>query len=261
MRIKIIRLYNLSRLKILKEYINLNKKYIKEIKLKSLYLKRKNLPISKFQKSINNSLNLIKLDIGYLKIKKKLNLNIFTKKLEKIIMKITTKNIIKKLKNYRIKIIKIQSHIRKNIAKKKYNKLKEKLMNKLIKIQKRIKGILIRKNYKNELLKIKENIRFNKRKKEFERKMKLMKKKKAAVRIIEKYWLKVLERREEMDLEEILKKIPEECRDLYKKLILLRKETRNLKKDVDEFGEKEREKRLKDISLKKFENKPQFKFK
>ena len=31
----------------------------------------------------------------------------------------------------RIKIIKIQSHIRKNIAKKKYYKLKEKIMNKL----------------------------------------------------------------------------------------------------------------------------------
>ena len=82
--------------------------------------------------------------------------------------------------------------------------------------------------YHNDLLKIKENIRFNKRKKEFERKMTLMKKKKAAVRIIEKYWLKVLERREEMDLEEILKKIPEECRDLYKKLTKSNNEYNNI---------------------------------
>ncbi len=258
---KILRFYNLFRLKILRLFINQNKIYIKEIKHKSLYLKRKNLTLLKFQKSMYNSLNLVKLDVGYLKIKKHLILNKFTQLLKHIISKLSVKFLLNKIKKFKKNLIKIQNNIRKYYSKKKYKKLKEIYINKIIKIQKRIKGIFIRQKYKNELFNIKDIIRFNKKKREFEKKMKLFKKKKEAVSIIEKYWLKILQKREEMDLEERLKNIPEEFRDLYKNIIQLRKDTKILKKDVIEYGEKEKEKRLKLMSTKKLEDKPIYKFK
>ena len=64
-----------------------------------------------------------------------------------------------------------------------------------------------------------------------------------------------------MDIEEILQKIPEEFRDLYRNIIQLKKDTKLLKKDVIEYGEKEKEKRLKIMSSKKLEDKPIYKFK
>ena len=91
--------------------------------------------------------------------------------------------------------------------------------------------------------------------------MQIFKKKREAVSVIEKYWLKILKKREEMDIEEILQKIPEEFRDLYRNIIQLKKDTKLLKKDVIEYGEKEKEKRLKIMSSKKLEDKPIYKFK
>ena len=256
-----MRLYNLSRLKILRLFINQNKLYIKELKHKSIYLKRKNLTLVKFQKSMYNSINLVKLDVGYLKIKKHLILNKFTQLLKHIISKISVKFLLNKIKNFKKFVIRIQNNIRKYYSKKKYKKLKEIYINKIIIIQKRIKSIFIRKKYKNELFNIKDIIRFNKKKREFEKKMQIFKKKREAVSVIEKYWLKILKKREEMDIEEILQKIPEEFRDLYRNIIQLKKDTKLLKKDVIEYGEKEKEKRLKIMSSKKLEDKPIYKFK
>ena len=258
---KILRLFSLSRLKILRLFVNQNKIYIKEIKHKSLYLKRKNLTLLKFQKSMYNSINLVKLDVGYLKIKKHLILNKFIKLIKHITTIICVKFLLNKNIYFKKCLIRIQNNIRKYFSKKKYNKLKEIYINKIIKIQKKIKGIFIRKKYKNEIFNIKDIIRFNKKKRIFEKKMKLFKKKKEAVSVIEKYWLKVLKKREEMNIEETLKKIPEEFRELYRNLIQLRKDTKNLKKDVIEYGEKEKEKRLKFMSIKKLEEKPFYKFK
>jgi serine/threonine protein kinase len=137
-------------------------------------------------------------------------------------------------------VITIQSFIRRFIIYKKIKLLK----NKIIIIQKNSRLFLIKKKYFKELSKIKENIEFNKRKKNFNQNMKLMKIKKEAISVIEKYWSKVLLKRENNfinnknnDNDDI-----NNCKDLYQKFIILRKQTNNLKRDLIDFTKKEKEK-------------------
>jgi len=44
--------------------------------------------------------------------------------------------------------------------------------------------------------------------------------------------LNILEKREEIKMEEQLKNMPEDCRVLYKKFSKLRKQTKDLKEDI-----------------------------
>ena len=77
-----------------------------------------------------------------------------------------------------------------------------------------------------------------------------LKKRKKAVRVIENSWLKVLERRDNEDLEERIAKMPKDCRDLYRKFILLRKQTKILKKDLTEYHEERKKKEFAEMCLK-----------
>ena len=78
----------------------------------------------------------------------------------------------------------------------------------------------------------------------------LLKKRKKAVRVIENAWLKVLEKRDNEDLEERIAKMPKDCRDLYRKFILLRKQTKILKKDLTEYEEERKKKEFAEMCLK-----------
>ena len=196
-----------------------------------------------------NKLNNIFLKKYYYKFIKKFlyinNLNIFSKILLKKLLKFYKHTFIKILNNNQNKIkneyiITIQSFIRRFIIYKKIKLLK----NKIIIIQKNSRLFLIKKKYFKELSKIKENIEFNKRKKNFNQNMKLMKIKKEAISVIEKYWSKVLLKRENNfinnknnDNDDI-----NNCKDLYQKFIILRKQTNNLKRDLIDFTKKEKEK-------------------
>ena len=153
-------------------------------------------------------------------------------------------NKIKNLIDIKIKnAIKIQSYIRMFIMYKKINILKSVMNIDAITIQKFFRGFLIRKKNKEEIDNIIKTINFNKKKKDYEEKMKIMKKKKAAVRVIEKWWNKILEAREQKEIEEQVKKMPIECQDLYKKFISLRNQTKTIKSEFHDFKKKEAKKK------------------
>jgi hypothetical protein len=50
------------------------------------------------------------------------------------------------------------------------------------------------------------------------------------------FWNKILDIREEAKLEEQLKSMPKDCRELYKKFIVLRKQTKTLRKELVNIG-------------------------
>jgi hypothetical protein len=54
--------------------------------------------------------------------------------------------------------------------------------------------------------------------------------------MINSFWCNILEKREEEKLEESLKNMPKDCRELYKKFTNLRKQTKNLKKNLNGIG-------------------------
>ena len=85
---------------------------------------------------------------------------------------------------------------------------------------------------------IADNINYNKRQKEYDRKVKIMIKKRNAIRIIEAWWEKILEERRQRELEEKIKKMPIDCQKLYRKFILLRKQTKTIKNEFSEFAKK-----------------------
>lgn len=106
---------------------------------------------------------------------------------------------------------------------------------KIVLIQRKFRGFILRKKRKEDLIFIKKHLKTMKRVKLYEQKKKEMNIKKKAVRVIEKYWMKVLERRKDKFYEESLQKVPEECRDLYRKMIRLKRDTRNLKREMNEY--------------------------
>ena len=134
------------------------------------------------------------------------------------------------------KIIKIQSNIRRLILNKKYKDLKKEMNIKAILIQKYTRGFLIRKKNKDKLVYIIDIISFNKKQKEYEKQVKIMIKKRDAIRVIEKWWEKILEERKQKELEEKIKKMPKDCQHLYRQFAKLRKQTKYIKNEFNEFA-------------------------
>ena len=133
------------------------------------------------------------------------------------------------------KIIKIQSNIRRLILNKKYKTIKKEMNKKAILIQKNVRGFLVRKKNKDKLLYIIDKINFNKKQKDYQKKVKIMIKKREAIRVIEIWWEKILEERRQKELEDKIKKMPKDCQHLYRQFVKLRKQTKFIKNEFNEF--------------------------
>jgi hypothetical protein len=213
-------------------------KFDDEIKRKYKSLEKKNINYFNFSKYIQNIFAEINLNANYYKRNYQSKLNAYklclsTKKYISILIMIKIYDYIQ-IKNN--KAIKIQSNIRKFIAVKKFNNLKKEMTEKAVTIQKNVRRFLIKTKYKEELAIIADNINYNKRQKEYDRKVKIMIKKRNAIRIIEAWWEKILEERRQRELEEKIKKMPIDCQKLYRKFILLRKQTKTIKNEFSEFA-------------------------
>jgi hypothetical protein len=91
---------------------------------------------------------------------------------------------------------------------------------------------LTRKRYVDPINDIKELLRIKKMKDELDKIRAQNKNRKNAVRIIENFWNTILDKRDNEKLEEHLKTMPKDCRELYRKFINLRKQTKNLKQNL-----------------------------
>ena len=134
------------------------------------------------------------------------------------------------------KIITIQKHIRGFITYKKYLALKSVMNKNAIFIQKYVRGFLIRTKNKDELNSILETIGFNKMQAEYQKKLKIMMKKRDAIRVIERWWEKILEKRRQDELYEKIKKMPKDCQELYYQFVKLRKHTKSIKNEFNQFA-------------------------
>ena len=105
-------------------------------------------------------------------------------------------------------------------------------------IQKYVRRFLIRKKYKGNLVSIIDFIKYNQRMKEYDKNLKKMILKRNAIRVIENWWEKILEERKKKELEEEIKKMPEDCQNLYRQFIRLGKQTKIVKRDMKEFMKK-----------------------
>lgn len=224
----------LHRVIVLKRVCNEYKEYNNTVRNKSVFIRDNNISMLKYKQSLQRAYDVFKMEYEY-----KRRLKIL--RIYKLIQLITRKHIIHKLHEkyirYMISIRRIQRTYKHYMKKK-----KEKIF--IVRIQSKYRKHLIQCKYKKEIKSIKEDIKFNKRKKEFEKRMSLMKQQKKAVRVIEIHWLKILAKRDNEDLEERIKKMPKECRDLYRKFMTLRKQTRQLKRDLNEYNEEQKKKLL-----------------
>ena len=170
-------------------------------------MQKNNIYNFNFAKHIYNIFAEINLNFNYYERNHQGKLNIYklcllTKKflflliIKKINLYINTKN---------KKAIKIQSNIRRVLFSKKFNAFKRDLINKAILIQKYIKGFLVRKKYKENIVYIVDIVQFRKKQKEYEKNLKIMIIKRDAVRVIERWWEKILEERKQKELEEKIK--------------------------------------------------------
>jgi hypothetical protein len=73
-------------------------------------------------------------------------------------------------------------------------------------------------------------------KNDLEEKRRIYKIKTEAVSVIENFWCVILQKREEIQLEEELKSMPKDCRDLYKKFVNLRKQTKTMKVNLTKMN-------------------------
>lgn len=237
----------LHRFLLIKKIISQIKQFDETIKTKNDFNKSKKVSFFSFLKILKNSFYALKIEYNFKKRMKILNLH----KLITIILKKNILNFItKKYKIFLQKIITIQKKYKFYKKKKlllfiQYQKTKSSII-----IQKNFRKYLIKKKYEFEIKKIKDEIQFLRKKKKFEKSMILLKKRKKAVRVIENAWLKVLEKRDNEDLEERIAKMPKDCRDLYRKFILLRKQTKILKKDLTEYHEERKKKEFAEMCLK-----------
>lgn len=236
----------LHRFLLIKNLICQIKRFNGVIKKNKVLIKNKNPSYFSFLKNLKNSFYVLKIENNFKKRMDILNLH---KLITLIVRKIVLNSLTKKYKFFLQKIIKIQ---------KKYKSYKEKRLLLLIQrqkakfsviIQKNLRKYLIKKKYENEIKKIQDDIKFLKKKKKFEKSMKLLKKRKKAVRVIENAWLKVLEKRDNEELEKRIAKMPKDCRDLYRRFILLGKQTKILKKELAEYGEERKKKEFAETCL------------
>ncbi len=212
-------------------------KFDEEIKNKYKSLQKNNINNFNFARYIISIFDEVNFNINYYERKYQRKLNIF--KLCKLTKKYILSYIIKKIFIYiqdKInKAIIIQSNIRRLITRKKFKDLKKEINNKAIIIQKYVRGFILRKKKEEDLKYISDTIDFNKRQKEYDRKVKIMIKKRNAIRVIEEWWEKILEQRKQKELEEKIKNMPKDCQRLFRQFRKLRKQTKSLRNEFDEF--------------------------
>lgn len=226
------------RLLLLKKGLKLTTyKFEEEIKNKYKSLKKNNINNFNFAKHIQSIFAEINFNFNYYErnYQGKLNIYKLCKLTEKYLFLIIIKKIYLYINIKNTKAIIIQSYIRRLITIKKFNALKRDINTKTIIIQKYIRGFLIRNKYKENLEYIINTIEFNKGEKEYEKRVKIMLKKRKAIRVIEEWWEKILEERRNQKLEEKIKKMPKDCQDLFRQFRRLRKQTRSIKIEFKEF--------------------------
>ena len=213
-------------------------KFEEEIRNKFISLKKNNVYNYNFSKYIQNIFSDINFNFNYYErnYQGKLNAYNLCLKIKKYLLLLIIKKINIYIKDKKNKAIKIQSNIRRLILVKKFNLLKEEMNLKAIKIQKYIRRIIIKEKYKDKLQYINDKIVFNKNQKEYEKRVKIMIKRRNAVRVIEIWWEKILEERKQKELEEKIKKMPIDCQKLYRQFVKLRKQTKSIKNEFKEFA-------------------------
>ena len=215
-------------------------KFEVEIRRKYKSLKKNNIQNFNFDRYIRDIFFSINFNFNYYgkNYQQKLNAHKFFQILRKYILLILIKRIKSFIELKKNKIILIQSNIRSFIFQQQYNKWKENVIKKSIFIQKYIRRFLIRKKYKKNLVSIIDFIKYNQRMKEYNKNLKIMISKRNAIRVIENWWEKILEKRKRKELEEQIKRMPEDCQKLYRQFIRLGKQTKIIKRDFKEFFKK-----------------------
>ena len=213
------------------------KKFDIEIKSKYKSLSKNNVQNFNFNKYIKNIFYSVNFNINYYErnYQGKLNAHKMFQMTRKYILLIILKRINLFINEKIQKAIKIQSIIRSFIFKKKFKIWKQDLINKTILIQKNIRRFLIRKKYKVNLVSIIDFVKYNQSKKEYEKKLKIMIKKRNAIRVIESWWEQILEERKRKELENQIKKMPKDCQMLYRQFISLGKQTKIVKKFYKDY--------------------------
>lgn len=235
----------LHRLILIKKSIqNTTKKFNEEIKSKYKSLEKYNIYNFNFSKHIQNIFSEINLNFNYYErnIQGKINIFNFCKATKKYILSYIIKKISIFIESKNKKAILIQSCIRGFIIFKKIKSLKKEMNKKAIYIQKYIRGFLIRKKHKKNLISIIDIISFNKMQKEYERKLKIMLKKRDAIRVIERWWEGILEERRQKELDEKIKRMPKDCQDLFRDFLNMRKQTKDIKKEFRQIKKENFEK-------------------
>ena len=229
----------LHRLILIKRSLNITAyKFDKEIKNNYKSLQKNKIYNFNFAKHIYNIFSEVNFNFNYYERNYQGKINIFKLCLltKKYILLVIINKILFYIKTKNKKAIVIQSHIRRIIFNKKFNAYKNEINYKALIIQKYLRGFHIRNIFKDKILYIVDNINFNKRQKEYERKVKIMIKKREAIRVIESWWEKILEERKQKELEEKIKKMPKDCQKLYRQFVKLRKQTKSIKIEFNEFA-------------------------
>ena len=215
-------------------------KFDVEVRRKYKSLKKNNVQNFNFDRYIRDIFYSINFNFNYYErnYQKKLNAHKFFIMIRKYILLILKKRMTLFICFKKNTAIQIQSTIRRFIFQKKFNVWKADLINKIIIIQKNARRFLVKKKYKGNIVSIIDFIKYNQRMKEYEKNLKIMKKKKNAIRIIENWWESILEERKRKELEERIKKMPKDCQKLYRQFIRLGKQTKIIKRDFNEFFKK-----------------------
>ena len=211
-----------------------------EIRRKYKSLRKNNIQNFNFDRYIRDIFFSVNFNFNYYErnYQGKLNINKFVETTKKYISLIILKRINLFIEDKKNKAIKIQSVIRSYTTQKKFNIWQEQLIIKVVIIQKYVRRYLVRKRHKNNLVSIIDFIQYNKRMKEYNKNLKIMQKKKKAIRVIENWWEKILEERKRKELEEQIKKMPKDCQKLYRQFIRLGKQAKIVKRDIKEFIQK-----------------------
>ena len=211
-----------------------------EIRRKYKSLKKNNIQNFNFDKYIRDIFYSVNFNFNYYEknYQKKLNIHKLFFATQKYILLIIFKRINSYIDFKKNEAIKIQSIIRRFIFQKKFNEWKKELIIKIVFIQKFVRRFLVRKKYKSNLVSIADFIKYNQRMKEYDKNLKKMIAKRNAIRVIENWWERILEERKRKELEEQIKKMPEDCQKLYRQFIRLGKQTKIMKRDMKEFMKK-----------------------
>jgi hypothetical protein len=240
--VSLVEKYNmLHRFVLLKKAIQATTmKFDIEIRRKYKSLKKNNIQNFNFDRYIRDIFFSVNFNFNYYErnYQGKLNINKFVETTKKYISLIILKRINLFIEDKKNKAIKIQSVIRSYTTQKKFNIWKKELIIRVVIIQKYVRRYLVRKRHKNNLVSIIDFIQYNKRMKEYNKNLKIMQKKKKAIRVIENWWEKILEERKRKELEEQIKKMPKDCQKLYRQFIRLGKQAKIVKRDIKEFIQK-----------------------